>query len=75
MVELRREISALKRQLTRLSLIPKLEEEIANLRKELADVKEDNQRLRAPSPADNIERLINEYFDGVSDASDVFCLR
>ncbi|XP_048494245.1 protein MAIN-LIKE 1 isoform X2 [Beta vulgaris subsp. vulgaris] len=74
-VELRREISALKRQLTRLSLIPKLEEEIANLRKELADVKEDNQRLRAPSPADNIERLINEYFDGVSDASDVFCLR
>lgn len=68
--ELKKEIVMLRKQL---SLIPKLEVVIENLRKEVAELKEDNQRLRAPPPADNIERFIDAYFDGVSDASDVFC--
>ncbi|XP_021723226.1 protein MAINTENANCE OF MERISTEMS-like [Chenopodium quinoa] len=39
---------------------------LEDLRKENAELKEDNQRLRAPPAlADNIERLIDEYFDGV----------
>ncbi|XP_021766684.1 uncharacterized protein LOC110731158 [Chenopodium quinoa] len=39
---------------------------VENLRKENAELKEDIQRLRAPPTlADNIERLIDEYFDGV----------
>lgn len=75
MVDLKKEVANLK------DLEDNLRKEVANLkdlednlRKEVAELKEDNLRLRAPPPADNIERLIDAYFNGVTDVSDVVLL-
>ncbi|CAO2839167.1 unnamed protein product [Amaranthus hypochondriacus] len=80
--ELKSQVVDLKKEVANLKdLEDNLRKEVANLkdlednlRKEVAELKEDNLRLRAPPPADNIERLIDAYFNGVTDVSDVVLL-
>lgn len=75
MVELQNENAELKSQVADLKKeVANLKDLEDNLRKEVAELKEDNLRLRAPPPADNIERLIDAYFNGVTDASEVVLL-
>jgi len=60
MAEIKRENTMLRNQL---SLVPKLEEEIARLTKEAAELK-DSQHLRSQTEVvHRLERLIFEYFD------------
>ncbi|KNA20469.1 hypothetical protein SOVF_052160 [Spinacia oleracea] len=52
-----------------------LEEVVAKLRKENADLREDNQRLRTSPPPDRIERRIHQMYDEIQADLDLYGLR